>query len=1064
MKWRGRILFLLLSFSFVTAARSQLISFSVNNESLGKVFLLIEQQSGHHFIYSTEELSKAKPVTLAVTNEQLTAVLDKCFAGQPLQYSLHEKNITVKEKPVATASRSLQGRVVNEQGEPVAGITIGIKNSSLQTASDQVGLFKLENVPAAVVLLVSGAEMEPLEISVGSETFVQITIRGRVGTLDETYIIAYGKSSRRYATGTVSSLKAEEISKHPVSNVLSALTARIPGLQVTQFSGVPGAHMRLQLRGINSIANGNDPLIVIDGVPFPAQPLNGSLSGGAGVSGSPLNSLNPSDIESVEVLKDADATAIYGSRGANGVILITTKKAKGAGTTGSIRLTHGIGKVTRKLNLLNSTEYLAMRREAFAGDGLTLTMANARDLLRWDTTRYTDWQEELIGHTMTTTDAQASFSAGTERTQMLLNAGYHRETTVFPDDFGEQRKSLLLTAAHRSDNRRFSIAVTAAYSHYRSVLPQQDLLSAIMLPPVAPAIYQPDGKLNWENSTWSNPLARTKATFTTTTENVNANLLLSWELVRGLQLRLAAGATTLRTQDHTPTPEGATNPAFGNQRSAGFGDKTIQTVISEPQIEYSGKWGKHTASLLIGATVQQTTQQAIYQMGTGYTSDALLGSLSAASGVATLSETDSRYRYEGTFARLKYTYDKRYLVSLTARRDGSSRYGEQNRFASFGSAALAWLFSEEPFLRTGWLSFGKLKGSVGVTGNDQIGDYRYLKLYSPASYPYLGIIPYYPVQHHNPLFSWEKVTKLEAGLDLGLMKDRLLVGVNYYHNTTRNQLVSYPLPAVTGFDGVLQNVPATIRNTGWEFDLTVAAVNRPAFSWKITANWTIPSSKLLAFDGLSTSAYASRYVIGQPLGIAKTYQFTGVDPVTGVYTFSDRNSDGQLSSLDRDRVLVTAQQGFGGLQNMLTMGRLSISCLLQGVLRQHTPGYLSLFSKPGGMQNQPHYVLDRWQTPRDISPIQRFSVSQSAPNTAYTRYQQSDAAYSKGSFLRLRNLAVAWQWRKTVATKVKTPGATLFIEGHNLFTITGYDGLDPENSIQLLPPLRMIVAGCQFTF
>lgn len=1066
MKWRGCFLFFLLSFWLISGVRGQLISLSVKNASLEKVFLLIEQQSDHHFIYSNESLAKARPVTLSVSGETLNSVLKKCFASQPLQFTIHEKNITVKEKPIPRSIHQLKGKLVNEGSEPVPGLTITIRGYNLQTTSDANGNFQFDDVPDAAVLLVTGAEIEPMEIPVGNQSYMLITVQARLSTLDETFVIAYGKSTRRYSTGTVTSIKKEEISKQPVSNILSVLSGRVPGLQVSQVSGVPGSYIKVQLRGTNSLANGNDPLIILDGIPFPSQPLNGSLGGGATVAASPLNSINPSDIESIEILKDADATAIYGSRGANGVILITTKKASEGTTRVSFRVTSGAGKITRGQEMMKTPEYLIMRREAFANDGFTPTTSNARDLMLWDTTRFTDWQKELIGNTMYTKDIQASVSGGSAQTHILVNIGYHKETTVYPGDFGETRKSINLTAKHQSPNNRFDLSLTAGYSHYFNNLPQQDLFSDITLPPNAPSLYTSDGNLNWENSTWTNPLAKLNAHFITRTDNLNANLAATYSIARGLRFRLNGGVNDIRTRDHTPKPQASYNPSLTIASSSGFGSKTVQTFIGEPQLEYHFKRRDFDFSVLTGVTLQQSYQRSLYQSGTGYSSDELLGSLKAAAQVTTLSESDIEYRYLGYFGRIRYSYNKKYLVSLNVRRDGSSRYGEENRFSNFWSAALGWIFTNEHFLKeSNIISFGKLKASVGTTGNDQIGDYKYLKLYIPATYPYLGVIPFYPSQHYNPEYGWEKVIKTEVGLDLGLFRDRVLVGLNYYHNKTRNQLLNYPLPAVTGFNGVLRNIPALIRNNGLEGDLKARVINNKRITWEIVANISFPYNKLIAFDGLETSSYATRFAIGKPLSIVKTFRYLGVDQNNGTYQFTDFDGNGQISSpTDQAEILYTGHQFFGGVQNNFTLGSLQVSFLLQFSRRKYAENYLYLFGRPGIMRNQPAWIIDRWQKPGDIADFQRYAVSNPLANPAFGLYQQSNAAYSDASYIRLRNLAISYDLSNVFLKSGKSTQCKLFIEGHNLITITGYKGLDPENSTQLVPPVLMLIGGFQITF
>lgn len=1058
---------ILLFFLISPRLSSQTISFSVDRESLSKVLSIIEKQTSYNFIYSEEVMKLSKPVTLQVKNESLSNVLTLTFKGQPLSYITEDKHIVIHskppEKPVEKA-RELRGRVVNEKGEPVAGISITIKGANLITASNSNGEFYFANAPDLVTLIISGAETETQELQIGSQIFAMVHIAVKLGTLDETVVIAYGESTRRYNTGSVSSVKATEIAKQPVPNILSVLTGRVAGLQVTQNSGVPGSGIQVKLRGTNSIANGNDPLYVIDGVPFPSFTFNTLVGSAGGTTLSSFNNINPADIESVDILKDADATAIYGSRGANGVILITTKKGIKGKTQLDLRINRGYGGITRKIPLPETKQYLAMRREAFSNDGTIPNIFDAWDLLVWDTTRFTDWQEELIGGTMKMMDANLSLSGGSEQTQFLFTSGYTQQSSTYPGDFGDKRYMGGLTINHRSSDKRFYFSGTFNYTLYKNILPQEDLSRYIFLAPNAPPIYDDEGNFNWAGSTWTNPMAFTEATYTNRSQNLITNLNAGYRIGKGLELKFSGGINSILTKDIAQNPQVSMDPAFGLPSSAVFGRSDILTLIAEPQAQYSKALGLHNLSFLVGSTFQQTTTNSLTQSGSGYASDDLLESIKAAPQVTTLGESAIRYRYAGLFARLNYDFKKRYLFNLTVRRDGSSRYGEESRFANFGSAGAAWIFSSESWMKSvNFLSFGKLRASGGLTGNDQIGDYKYFNLYTPINNTYQGIIPFYPEQLYNPLYSWEKVRKLEGALELGFLNNRFLLTASYYHHATSNQLVTYPLPNTTGFSAILRNIPAKIENTGWEFEIHTINVKAREFNWSTSATFAIPRNKLVSFENLSTSTYATQYVIGEPLTIAKRYELLGVDPATGIYTFRDFNGDGQITATDRQYIIFTGQQFYGGLENNLVWGKWNLSFLFQFVGQKNASNFTQLTNRPMSISNQPEYVLDRWQPNHTNAFYQRYTVSNAAANNSYAQFRESNGAYSNASMIRLRNLSLGFD---LLGSKWKAHGinaANVFVQGNNLATITNYPGLDPE-SRSLLPPIKMITAGFQLTF
>ncbi len=1048
----------------------QTISLSLTNAPLETAFKEIKKQTGFRFIYSRTEMQASRPVTLHITNKPMEEALRLLFSEQPLDYVIETNHVVVRRKAIATpvvvpvTPADISGKVITEEGLPLAGASVLVKGSGQGVSTNAAGEFSLPGIRESDILVISSVGYQTREIAVGKQTRISIVLSLAENSLDETVVIAYGKTTRRYSTGTVSSVRKEEINKQPVSNPLAILTGRVSGLQVSPVSGTPGAAFTIKLRGQNSIANGNDPLIIIDGIPYPTTPMNYVFGGGT--ISSPLANIDPSSIESIEVLKDADATAIYGSRGANGVILITTQKAKQGKTSVQARIYSGFGKATRLMDLLNTTQYIGMRKEAFANDGTTATSSNARDLLLWDTTRYTDWQKELIGNTMHVSDSKIDISGGSDKTQFLAGFGYHRETTVLPDDhFGEQKYAVNISIAHKSAGGKFRLNFQSNYVRNKISLPQSDISSQIFLPPNAPSLYKPDGSLNWENSSWVNPISLLYKEYATTNENLLSNFKIGLTILPGLEFTSDFSYSVLHVSDHSMTPQRSFDPVFVSASVAGFGSDKVITQIAEPQLNYTRSFSKWRLQALLGLTVQENREQLLYQTGTGYASDDLLDSRKAAAVITTSAESDIQYRYTGLFSRLNFDWERKYLVSLTARRDGSSRYGPSNRFASFGSAGLGWIFTNEKwFSKNKVISYGKLKLSYGSTGNDQIGDYKYMDLYSPAANTYQGVTPFAPVQLYSSGYSWELVKKFEAALDMALNHDKLQLGIRFYNNSTSNQLLNYALPATTGFSGILQNLPAKIRNSGLEADVNAVIIKSKNINWSISANLTIPYNKLLRYDNIASSTYANTYVVGKSLFIAKRYFYSGVDPATGNYTFTDVDRDGKITSPnDQQSIIFTGQQYFGGMQHALSWKKISMSFLVQFVRNKNASNYLARFGRPGSFSNQPTLVLGRWRKPGDITGIQKFVNSNSLSNVAYNNYRSSDAAFSDASFIRLRNVYLSYD---LLTKKLKTRGVeafSVFLQGQNLFTITSYESLDPETK-SVMPPVKMATLGLQINF
>lgn len=1061
-----KLLLIVFLFGSLCAA-GQNFSFTFKRTALSYIFTQIEQQSNFQFIYTEELLDKSLPVTFSAKNVSIDSVLRLCFKQQPLDYIKEGQHIIIREKIIekpAPPVRELRGRIINEEGEPAMGITIAIKNSNLITASDEQGEFVFLKAPVNVILQVSGVQINPQEFVIGSRNDVVVVVQKKITMLDETMVIAYGTTTKRASTGSIQKLSKEELSHQPVTNVLAGMEGRMTGVQISQSSGLPGSDFSIRIRGQNSIANGNEPLYIIDKVPFPSKSLTSTMGGGGGAKASPLSGINLEDIESIEVLKDADATAIYGSRGANGVVLITTKKAKSSETKVEANFFTGWGRVSRLLPLLGLSDYLSMRREAFRNDGITPTISNARDLLLWDTTRYTDWQKYLIGNTMHTTDVNIGISGGNPLTRLSLNGGYHKESTILPGDFGEEKKSLRFSMTHSSSDRRLQVGLSGSFMKNQTVLPKDDMASYISLPPNAPAIYTSEGKFNWENSTWINPMAILQQRYKTRSNNLISNLNLSYKFFEGLEGGVNLGYTSIHFNEHVITPLISRDPGFFSSANAGFGNNQVETFIVEPQISYRRNIKKASIELLAGSTLQGTDQKALVQSGSGYQSDELLNSLKSAATINVITDESTKYKYAGFFGRILLNWDNKYFLSLNGRRDGSSRYGPENRFANFGSVGTGWIFSKEKFLASSkLLSYGKLKFSAGITGNDQIGEYKYLDSYNSYYYNYQGVSTIVPVQLYNPAYSWERVTKMEGSLELGFFKDKVLFTANFYNNLTTNQLVQYALPAITGFQGILKNLPARIRNYGWEFELNNTILKDKNFQLTVDLNLTIPRNKLLAFENLASSTYANTYVIGMPLSISKKLTYTGVDKATGNYTFLDANNDGKISSpSDLSSVVFVGQQWYGGVESNFRFKNFSAGFFAQFVRIKHTFSYVLQFNLPGIMDNQPQYVLDRWKNEGQFTDIQKFSNSNSISNQAFANFKRSDAALSNGSYIRIKNIYCNYDLPGQVCSKVGLKTITAFVQMQNPITVTNYKGLDPETKT-VIPPLKMLTTGFRLT-
>lgn len=961
---------------------------------------------------------------------------------------------------ITVAQQEVKGVVSDQNGIPLPGVTVLVKGKNRGTTTNIDGEYRIAIEPGDI-LVFSFMGYTSLEEPVNGRREIVIQLEEDISILGEIQINAgYYNTTRRESTGNISRVTAEEIELQPVISPLQALQGRMAGVEVTSGGINPGTASTIRIRGTNSLRKeGNFPLYIIDGVPINSTPVeSNSLMRTSGID--PLNNLDVNNIASIEVLKDADATAIYGSRGANGVVLITTKKNRGVGSLIETRFYYGMATIPERLDLLNTQEYLSIRRTAFENDGVTPTQKNAYDLVLWDQNRYTDWQEFLIGGTAETSNASLTFSGGNESTSFRLGGSYFTQGTIFPGDYDYQKMTGSFNLNHLSRDNKFILNLSTNYG-----IDVNDLVgnvsynaSTIHLPPNAPAIFNEDGSLNWED--WgaaglNNPLQGYFNTSNTQTNNLISNLGLSYEFLPGFQFKTSLGYTYYDSSELLKLPLTSYNPSENFKNNSMHFKANRSSWIIEPQLVFSRSLNKFNIQTLIGATFNENSAVAESFQAHGYASDALVGNIGAAEDIILAKRENTEYRYAALFARLGFDWDKKYFINLTARRDGSSRFGPNNRFANFGAVGAAWIFSEEHFIknRLPFLSFGKLRGSYGTTGNDQIGDYGYLDAYEATRGP--GGL--YPTGLANPDYSWEINKKLEGAIEMGFLKDRLRFSLSHYQNRSSNQLVGYPLPAMTGFTSVQANLPATVENSGWEVELTSLNIQNNNFRWETSFNISFPKNELISYPNIEQSSYANTYKIGHPLNISLLYEYTGLDPVTEFYTIRDVNEDGRFDYNDRVVIQDRNREFYGGLNNNLVYKNFSLQFFWEFVKQE---GILTSFGA-GTLGNSMQQMLSALD---GSGPYQRISQS-SASRNAYNNVLNTPFPIRDASYLRLKTLSLSYSFPGNMTQNIGVKNSRVFLHAQNLFTATSYDGLDPENPYSAaIGNLRTIMGGLEINF
>jgi TonB-linked SusC/RagA family outer membrane protein len=1088
--------------SLLLAASLQLTALNTNGQSidniqvtlgfkdarLSDILRVIQNETGISFVFTPDQIKHHNNISIPENKRTVRATLDLVLEGTPLTFK------EVKNKTVVIFKRNTQasfdpapealdtifpiqdikvtGTVTDAKtNEPIPGVSIQVKGSDSGTTTDATGNYTLSADEAATLVFTS-VGYSILEQPIASRSAINVQMVEDVEKLDEVVIKAnYYDVNDRDNVGSISTVGADVIRRQPISNPLQAMQGRVPGMYVSQTTGIPGSNFQVRIRGTNSINNGNNPLYIIDGIPFRSESLSDDNTSGAlygfGQGVSPLNSINPNDIESISVLKDAEATAIYGSRGANGVVLITTKRGRAGKVTVSADIRSGISFVTHYVDLLKTERYLDMRYEAVANDGDDFPSAEEYDINgTWDQSRYTNWQKKLLGGTANNTTVNASVSGGNNETQFLFSVGHDRQTTVMPGDNSARKFSTHFSINHTSPDKKFFTHLTTSYTLNNTDLLSADLTQqALSLAPNAPKLYDEDGNLNWENSTWKNPLSNLLGRFNANTSNILTNAEVGYQVIKELTVKANLGINDIRNEETNTDPSNKYVPFLGYTPASSkltMGRGTNRSWIVEPQINYERQLGKGKLLALAGGTYQYQLTENSREVYTGFASNALINDPQSASTSSLETYAYTQYRYAALYGRFNFTWDEKYILTLTGRRDGSSRFGPGRQFANLGAIGLGWIFSNENFIKTSlpFISLGKIRASYGITGNDQIGDYRFLDTYRSAGVAYQGVNGLVPVQLYNPNYGWETNKKLEGAIDLGFLEDRIRLTASFYRNRSANQLIDYRLAGTSGFGTVLKNSPATVQNSGLEFELTTNNVSTASFQWTSSFNITVPKNKLLSFPNIESSSYYTLFEVGKPLAIQKRFHYLGIDPATGIYRFTDVNNDGQFTIEDKQSVINLGQEYYGGLNNSFSYKGIQLDIFIQFVkqnnFRYSPAGY------PGqAMQNQPDYVFnDRWLTPSDGATRQLFFRNNLAAAKAYQNFSQSDEAVTDASFIRLKNISLSYQLPKKI---FKTVDSRLYLQAQNLFTITNYYGMDPESGANRMPPLTTIVLGAQLS-
>lgn len=1117
-RWRkNRNLFrgglLLFCFFLLTSfAHAQSITVNFKNAPLKSVLKELRKQSHYSFFIAEDLLNTAQPVTLSVQKETLKSTLDQIFKDGPLTFFIEDRSVTITEKtknpnkPKTSSSVTALGVVYNEEHDPLEGASIRVKNKGLTTTTQHGGVFSLPGVDEGDLLQVSfiGYAQETIA---ATGKFQIVNLKHALSELDEVQVIFNGKTSLRSSTGSQVTITHEQLAVSPSPNIIEALAGLVPGLTITQNGPNASANYAITLRGTNALpVTGatdllpyvNQPLILLDG--FPLAQLPGTTGGltSAGQLGtfnkstaqsanglSALFSLNPADIENVTVLKDADATAIYGTRGANGVIIITTRKAKGGDLVANASISYGLSTFARKLDLMNTDQYLAMRRQAYKTDGTSPNASNGPDLLSFSQTRNTNWQKELLGSKPTYT-ANFSVSGGKGTTTFNANGGYYYAndgikgaTNAALKDYNEKRTSFSLSTQSVSANGRLHLDSHFDISVVNNDLPTGSLENLIFLAPNAPALFDARGNPNfagWSEEGGILPGSVASVFLQSNTKNTstNTNLKLSYEVFNGLIFNLEGGYSTTNINSfYQASSLYTTNPTTvalyasiglgpSSFRSSVFNFGTASNFTLEPSLTYTKKIGKGILNALVGVSYNDRASDSQSFAASGFTNDYLERSLVAAASISPSAAIDQQ-KLASAYARINYSYNGRYILMVSGRRDGASTFGPDNRWGSFGSVGGAWVFSDENFLKKlkgDFFSFGKLRSSYGITGTPVNSSFGYLSTFTAGSgYTYEGQPTFNITQASNPDIRWSQTKKLDIGADLGFLNDQLVVSSDVYKSLTDDQIITTNLGSVTGLNLQIINLPAVVENKGLEISINYRSEAKHKLTWYLGGNIAFNANKLVSFPNLATSAFAGFYTVGQPLGRQRVYNVPPLNSQTGTYDFTN---------IPPSYTFVIFTPKFsGGIQQGINYKGFSLALNYefrrQTGFNSYSQGQL-LGSYQNGTGNELVNIgTDSWKNPGDKTIFPKLSNSYTS-----SYFLSSQWLVTQVFYVALKNARLAYTLPKAAMKKLGINSLGFNVSANNLFYITNYKGPNPETPGQTITTSsllrRQFLAGLSASF
>ena len=1073
-------------------SQNALIKINRTNVPLETIIQDIESQSDYMFVYKTN-VDVNIPRTINVSGESIDAVLSSLLKNTGLTYTVQNNYIILakendaktnsggsgKSALVAQQLRSIKGVILDKKGDPVIGAAVLVRRTEKGVATDLDGRFEV-NAEIGDILEISSIGFKPVEIPIRDYQDLTVIMEDDTELLEATVVVGYGVIRKSDLTGAVSSINAEQFKERSNSNVLSSLAGQIAGVQIQQTQGAPGTAPTIKVRGTSTVNAGSVPLFVIDG--FPMENFD-------------MGNLNPNDIESIEILKDASSAAIYGSRGANGVIMITTKNGKAGETRVDASYDFGIQKVQRTVDVMDSQQFIQFVVDAH-NNSWVQAGGNASDPNSARSWQYrvpqefidspqsfatTDWQD-VVFRTAFSHNAQVAVSGGTNKTQFRISGGFLSQDGVVDNSF-YKRISVRSNINHQIlDNLKIGLNLDFARINKRIYGNggKEDCVSLAQTnDPIFPVVNE-NGNYGYldPNSEWYrfngyglqlwHPYAITREIDKQDkTVNVMATAFLEWNIIKDLTFRTSINASMNENHYSDFRNEGQ-KYGWSNIQIAQGNDRAYHTInwLSENTLNYQHEFGKHSLNALLGFTAQKNQYEYSYITSQNFPNNMIhtLNAGKPSSGGSQAQEW-SMISYIG---RINYNYARKYLLTATLRRDGCSRFGYNSLWGYFPSVSAAWKIDEEPFMdNIKWISSAKVRVSYGVTGNNQISNYGAIGTLASNQYAFGtasgNVEPgLYLNSISNPNLRWEKTGQTDIGLNVGLFGNRIYFEADYYNSITKDMLLNVPVPSITGFTSQLTNI-GQVRNRGFEFLIQTKNIDGE-FTWDTSFNISFNRNTVLKLGPSDAPIYLTQWgttktEVGQPIANYFGYVFDGVfknqseidsyphHPSTtpGDPKVVDVNGDGTINDADRT-IIGNAQPDFQwGLTNTFTYKGFDLTLTINGSVGNEIMNsswrFLGVYN---GARNAYSNIANYWRSESQPGDGIHFKPYLNYPGM---QNQFSTMWIEDGSFLRIANLRLGYTFPRKLLRKTPISDLRLYVNVDNLHVFSSFVGYDPENSV-----------------